>query len=291
MTENRVRPEPQRKQKLDAPVSDALRDRVLHRLRCQRALHDSAIEPRNNDPRLPELRRWQMQRLATSFQRFLDDPVSRPAAEFFLADLYGDRDFSGRDNDVARILPMMTRILPAQMIATAGDALALSAVSHALDLRMAETLSQRLRKGEAIDAFNYAEAYREVGHRRLRREQIALIRRIGLALDAAVHTPTLWQLLKLSRVPAKLAGLGALQSFLERGFGAFRTLGGAEDFVQRIVAQETEVASRLFAGAPDPFAQVTENHASASRAPASSPGKTNRISRKPKPSQPKSRSR
>ena len=84
----------------------------------------------------------------------------------------------------------------------------------------------------------------------------ALIERIGSAIDAAVHTPTLWQLLKLSRLPAKLAGLSALQSFLERGFGAFRVLGGAGDFVGTIVAQEIEVSRRLFAGEADPFAQV-----------------------------------
>lgn len=237
-------------------MPDALRASVLHRLACQRALHDPLLEPRNRDPRLPELRRWQMQRLAASFKRFLDDPVSRPAAEFFLSDLYGDHDFSGRDNDVARILPLMTRILPVHMIATTGDALALSALSHAFDLRMAEALSRMLNARQAIDAGSYAVAYRAVGHARLRRQQIVLIERIGAALDAAVHAPTLWRLLQLSRLPAKLAGLGALQSFLERGFGAFRVLGGADDFVGTIVAQEIEVSRRLFVGDPDPFAAV-----------------------------------
>ncbi len=240
-------------------MPDALRARVLHRLACQRALYDPGLEPRNGDPRLPELRRWQMQRLAASFKHFLDDPVSRPAAEFFLSDLYGDRDFSGRDNDVARILPKMMRILPLQMIGTVGDALALSALSHAFDLRMAERLSQMLPADRSIDAASYADAYRKVGHPRLRREQVAFIERIGGAIDAAVHTPTLWQLLKLSRLPAKLAGLGALQSFLERGFGAFRILGGADDFVGSIVAQEIEVSRRLFAADPDPFAPVPES--------------------------------
>ncbi len=213
-------------------------------------------EPRNRDPRLPELQRWQMQRLAASFQQFLDDPVSRPAAEFFLSDLYGDHDFSGRDRDVARVLPTMTRILPAQMIATAGDAIALSALSHAFDLRMAAALSRKLGRREAIDVGAYADAYRVVAHPRLRREQIALISSIGVALATAVHKPTLWRLLRMSRMPARLAGLSALQSFLERGFGAFRVLDDAEAFVQRIVAQEIEVSRRLFSGDPDSFAPV-----------------------------------
>jgi len=92
----------------------------------------------------------------------------------------------------------------------------------------------------------------------LRRAQIDLIASIGGALDAAVHAPALWRLLQLSRLPAKLAGLGALQSFLERGFGAFRVLGGADDFVGSIVAQEIEVSRRLFASEPDPFAKIPE---------------------------------
>jgi hypothetical protein len=121
---------------------------------------------------------------------------------------------------------------------------------------MAVELSRMLTPRQAIGARSYAEAYRNVGHQRLRLEQIAFIQRIGGAIDAAVHTPTLWQLLKLSRLPAKLAGLSALQSFLERGFGAFRILGGADDFVGTIVAQEIAVSRRLFAGDPDPFAPV-----------------------------------
>ena len=241
---------------VDTPAPDALRQRVLHRLACQRALFDPELEPRNRDPRLPELQRWQMRRLAASFQQLLDDPASRPAAEFFLSDLYGDHDFSGRDRDAARILPKMTRILPAHMIATAGDAIALSALSHAFDLRMAAALSRVLPTSQSIDATSYADAYRSVGHRRLRREQIALISRIGSALGAAVHKPALWRLLRMSRLPARLAGLSALQSFLERGFGAFRVLGDADAFVSRIVAQEAEISRRLFACVREPFAPV-----------------------------------
>lgn len=226
---------------------------MLHRLVCHRALHDAAIEPRNRDPRLPELRRWQQQRLAASFAGFLADPRTRPAAEFFLDDLYGDRDFSGRDRDLARVLPKMAALLPAKMVATAADGIELAALSHALDLRMAAALSASLPEGDAIDAASYSDAYRAVGLPRLRRRQIMLVARIGAALDQAVRMPALWGLLKMCRVPAKLAGLDALQSFLERGFGAFRKLDGAADFVGRIVAQEHKASRRLFAGDSDPF--------------------------------------
>jgi hypothetical protein len=60
-------------------------------------------------------------------------------------------------------------------------------------------------------------------------------------------------LLKLSRLPAKAAGLGELQAFLERGFAAFAGLGDARAFLDDIRGNETRTMQRLFAGEADPF--------------------------------------
>src|SRR5688500_16385692 len=82
------------------------------------ALHDPDREPRNRRRWLPEVRRWQALRLEASFDHFLDDPSRRPAAQFFLNAVYNDRDFSRRDADIARVLPMMQRVLPGAMLGT-----------------------------------------------------------------------------------------------------------------------------------------------------------------------------
>lgn len=229
------------------------RQRLLRRLQWHQALHDPAREPRNADPRLPELRRWQQQRLAASFREFLADPRTRPAARFFLDDLYGDRDFSGRDRDLARVLPKMSKLLPGKMRVTAADGIELAALSHAFDLRMAAWVSNNVAADMPLDVPAYARAYRAVGLPGLRRHQIELVGRIGSALEQAVHTPVLWNLLKMCRVPARLAGLDQLQSFLERGFAAFLHLDDAGAFVSRIVAAEMRVSQRLFAAEVDPF--------------------------------------
>lgn len=228
-----------------------LRDRLARRIAWQRELNDAERQPRNRLPALPLLRRWQSQRLAESFADLLADAQMRPAAEFFLSDLYGDRDFSARDRDAARILPLMARLLPQGLLQAAADAIELAVLSHAFDLAMAERLS---RQRGGIDLEAYGRAYREVGCARLRRHQIALIGRVGLALDAAVQKHGVYRLLKASRLPAQLAGLGELQTFLERGFTAFAALGGAGPFLARIDQQEREVSRRLFAGHPRPFA-------------------------------------
>ena len=224
--------------------------RLQRRLALHQALHDPAREPRNRLRGLAELRRWQAARLEYSFRDFLADPRSAPAARFFLTDVYGDRDFSRRDADIARVLPMMERLLPASLLETVADAITLGALTHAFDLRMAEALQSG---GGALDAASYARAYRRVGHPRLRMRQIDLVRDVGDDLGAALRLPGLSTLLRISRGPAHAAGFSDLQGFLERGVDAFTRLGDVARFVDRIERGERDLARRLFAGDPEPF--------------------------------------
>lgn len=223
---------------------------LQRRLALHQALHDPAREPRNRLPWLAKLRRWQAQRLEYSFRDFLADPRSAPAARFFLTDVYGDRDFSRRDADIARVLPMMERLLPASLLVTVADAIALGALTHAFDLRMAEALQS---DHGPLDAERYARAYRQIGHPRLRMRQIDLVCDVGHGLGAALRMPGLRMLLRLSRGPAHATGLSELQGFLERGVDAFTRLGDVGRFVDQIEHGERDLARRLFAGGPEPF--------------------------------------
>jgi hypothetical protein len=45
-----------------------------------------------------------------------------------------------------------------------------------------------------------------------------------------------------------------MQSFLERGFQAFKHMGGATEFLDIIQRRELAILERIFAGADDPFA-------------------------------------
>lgn len=236
-------------------MSAEFRQRLARRLAWQRAAHDPVREPRNLLPQLSLLRQWQSKRLAGSFADFLADPRMRPAAEFFLSDLYGDRDFSARDRDAARVLPMMARLLPDSLLLAATEAIELAVLSHMLDLRMAEQLSRRPKPMAPITTADYVRAYRHGGYRHLRRHQIVLVLRVGHALDTAVKKHGVYKLLRAARIPAQLAGLSELQAFLERGFTAFDALGGADEFLERVASQELAISDRLFAGDPAPFAQ------------------------------------
>jgi len=236
-------------------MSQEFRQRLARRLEWQKAVHDPKREPRNRLPTLPLLRRWQSKRLEAGFQDFLQDPTMRPAAQFFLSDLYADRDFSARDRDAAKVLPMMSRFLPDSLLRAATDAIELAVLSHAFDLRLAEFLAHRPDPLRPISTVDYVQAYQSAGCPRLRRHQIGLVLRVGHALDAAVQKHGVYKLLKAARVPAQLAGLSELQKFLERGFTAFDALGGADSFLEQVANRELEVSRRLFAGHPQPFAQ------------------------------------
>ncbi|MCB1554967.1 MAG: hypothetical protein KDJ14_14260 [Xanthomonadales bacterium] len=233
-------------------MSDRAIDRRLIRLlTLNRRARDGDIEPRNRLEELKTLQLWQAVRLRGSFTDFLQDPKRQLAAEFFLTDLYGDFDVSGRDRDIERVLPIMRRVLPEKLLGAAADAIELAVLSHLFDLRLAKLMYDM--GCESLDDERYGELYRRCGLPRLRQHQIHLIVVLGITLDRAVSVPMIGQLLRLARGPARAAGLGALQSFLERGFAAFKALRGARTFVDEIARREGEVSRRLFEQHPDPF--------------------------------------
>jgi hypothetical protein len=238
---------------------------LARRLAWHQQVHDPAREPRNRLRWLPEVRRWQAARLAASFEGFMADPKRRPAAEFFLTDLYGDRDFSRRDADIARVAPMMLRLMPHSLVETLLDAIELGALSHAFDLRIAQALQRIAPQRKVLTDELYSHAYREVGLPRLRSHQIDLIAVAGYGLGHALRTRGVATLLAMLRGPARAAGFGELQLFLERGFGAYAKLDDVADFITDIERSEREVMRRLFADHPEPFAPLPDAHPPAAR--------------------------
>ncbi len=237
---------------------------VLARLHCrlawQRAVHDPAWIGATAT-RLAALRAWQTMRLKASFADLGAEPATAPAAGFFFDELYGDADFPRRDADIRRVLPAMQRLLPERLLATVSEVIALSALSQSFDLRLARWLDANACP-QQLALSDYVAAYAAVGHRRARARQLLLIERVGRELAHAVALPGLARLLRASRLPARLAGLGELQGFLERGFEAMAVLPDREGFVAGIVARERRMAGWLAAGDLPRVAQSLPNFSS-----------------------------
>ena len=76
---------------------------------------------------------WQGRRLRMTYEDLAAQPRYADAVLFFQTDLYGSAEFARRDADLARIVPMMVRMLPERVLATVAKAVELHALSQGLD--------------------------------------------------------------------------------------------------------------------------------------------------------------
>ena len=225
---------------------------LLQRIQKQ---HELTRKSPDVQGRLAALRHWQALRLEVTYADIRPQKRFAAACEFFLNDLYGEGDFGDRDRAVERVVPIMLRLLPEPVLNSLARAIELNALSQELDFAAARALPAQCTSAAKISDEDYARAYlasaglgqlpvernprkRRSSSQRCRREQLALLLILGRELDRLVKKPLLNELLRMCRWPAKLAGLGALQSFLERGFAAFGKLSGAGPFLGIILKRE-----------------------------------------------------
>lgn len=228
-----------------------------HAGRLKQALSDShTLATRLDEPGFPLaalelLQNWQRDRLARSYADLVGEDRYRAAGEFFLDELYGGLHFRERDQQVEKVLPVMVRMLRDDMLLALAEAFELQSLSLSLDIDMAVVLQHT--GWDRLDTGRYGEIYRACDRRAERAGQIELIRRLGLELNKLVHHRLVLWMVKTVRAPARAAGFGQLQSFLEQGLNAFRVMGDGAHFIETIYRRESLAMQRLFAGAVDPF--------------------------------------
>jgi hypothetical protein len=229
-------------------------DFAMSRLEAQLDGVARVRELAESDPAIEQARRrvreWQAARLARTHADLVASAKFGAAAAFFLADLYGPQGLGHREAAVRRVLPLMKKTLPAAALDTIADAIELEALSESLDVEMAAHLSEN---SGAIDAAAYGGAYRGVGRREDRMRQIELIEHLGHSLEQLTQARFVGAALSAMRKPARMAGLGDLQAFLERGYAAFRQMGGAREFMETVTTREATISAALFAGDDRPL--------------------------------------
>lgn len=208
----------------------------------RRTLLESRVLQRRLARRCEELRAWQCARVARTYDDLRCNPRFRRAIDFFLSDLYGMRDAARRDREVARAWGLLALSLPEGALALLRHAVEFGVLSDELDQAMAAQLPD----GPLSDE-RYAAAYRAVGRRKAREDQIDLLASMGAALEQAAGNPLLAAALRTARLPAHLAGFGALHDFLERGYGAFQDSSDATELMSIVRERETRLMERLFA--------------------------------------------
>ena len=177
-----------------------------------------------------------------------------PAVHFFLTELYSARDYTERDAQFARVAGAIERMLPEKVVALAEALARLHALSETLDFAMGQhwlALTANHTPGDlASSAETYIRAWRAVGRRSDRMAQLQIVQGIGRELARLTRLPGLRTMLRLMHGPARAAGLGKLQGFLEAGFDTFAQLArkpeGVAGFLDMIEEREGRLIAELF---------------------------------------------
>ena len=85
---------------------------LVHQLECSRLLHQERGASAALAAALDRVAQWQARRLNATYSDLAADPRYAGAIAFFQSELYGPGDFSQRDADLARVVPIMIRVLP-----------------------------------------------------------------------------------------------------------------------------------------------------------------------------------
>lgn len=208
--------------------------------RCRQG-REKLIRDHRLVPEFQLLASWQSRRLSWTHRDLLASERFGPATRYFFSDLYGDRDYSPRDEGMERVLPVMIRVMPTAALESIAMGLDVHALTQELDYKMTVVLRREFGNLNDLSSERYGHAYRLCNNAADRERQILLIGEIGRVLDRVVHYTLVYNAVRLAHRPAHLAGFGALHDFIERGFVAFRRMGKADEFLDTIERRELEI--------------------------------------------------
>ena len=194
-----------------------------------------------------EIKAFQARRFNGTYSDLLQTKQYKPATLFFLEELYSEKDYSDRDAQFSRIAGTLERLFPKQVVQTAVALAKLHSLTEELDLAMAQSW-QANPESNAIK--RYIATWHAVGRRADRNAQLNGALSVGQELVVLTRTPGLRMALKMMRRPANLAGMGALQHFLESGFDTFAAMGkeadGTDFFLNTVKQRESALIDQLF---------------------------------------------
>lgn len=178
-----------------------------------------------------------------------DDLRSRPgyddAIHFVIADLMGP-GIADRDRELARVVPAMTRLLPAGALQALAVAMELNARVLKINLGIERQLRAVLAAQKSVSELDYCVASRRVSSFDECRELVAMTRAAGESLERVIRVPMIGSLLRTMRLPARLAGVADLQAFLEKGFTTVTAVDDVHEFLDAMEQRMTDVFRHVF---------------------------------------------
>ena len=187
---------------------------------------------------------WQVAYLLPFFKKFQTRPDTAAAVEFIVSDLMGS-GVSARDADVARIIPIMVRLLPASALQAVASAMELNARTLAINLANCRELSEGTDISRGISERDFCAAFRCTTTLDECLGLIDLTIVLGHTLNRLVHNRLLGMTLRAMHYPAHTAGFDAMQDFLEKGYATFHAIDDVDYFLGQFAERITAVFTRI----------------------------------------------
>ena len=188
---------------------------------------------------------WQVAYTLPFYSEFEEDPSTAAAIEFVISDLIGT-SISDRDADLARVLPVMNRLLSEKALEALAAALELNARALAINLETCRTLFLNTDTSAGFSEREYRDAFRHTTTLDECRKLIDLMSVAGHSLKRLVRSSVPGVTLRAMHLPAHAAGFGAMQDFLEKGYTTFHEIDNVDYFVDRFAARMIDVFTHIF---------------------------------------------
>ncbi len=189
---------------------------------------------------------WQLNYMLPFYEDLRASDNYAAAVDFVVSDLTGI-NVSERDRDIARVAPIMSRMLPEKALQAMASAMKLNARVLEINLSICRALFENRSIDDEISESDYRLACRIASSLDECLELVHLIEDIGRSLDHVIGIPMIGVTLKAMRIPARLTGFAALQVFLEKGYVTFVALEDVDQFLNDITLRMTEVFTEIFA--------------------------------------------
>jgi hypothetical protein len=187
---------------------------------------------------------WQVAYSLPFYSEFSKVPQTAAAVEFVISDLIGT-NISARDADLARVVPIMVRLLPEKALHALASALELNARALSINLNICRTLFEQTDISAGISEYDYCDAFRRSTTLDECMELIDLTISLGHNLKRLVRRPMLGMTLRAMHLPAHAAGFGAMQDFLEKGYATFHAIEDVDYFLNQFALRLADVFTRI----------------------------------------------
>jgi hypothetical protein len=152
---------------------------------------------------------------------------------------------AGRDWDLERVAPVITKMLPTGAMQALASAVRMNVQVLELNLAITGSLTVDGQLPDEITERAYWSAFRQSTTYDECQELMKHTMELGTRLKSLVTHTVLGTLLRAMRGPAHAAGFGALHDFLELGFSTFRRIPDIDHFLTELDQRMTAVFDRI----------------------------------------------